>query len=131
MPSRPPLFAVTTRNSWLIPPALLCAALIGLLIVFQGPVHLFGLFFGLIFGLGVLWFLISVIFPGRADLTCPECQAETLERLSPTSALGLRCSACDFTDPDHSSWMIAELEGLPLEPLVFADAETPSSNPPA
>lgn len=118
----PPLrerFAVTSRTSWLIPPAFLFATLLGVSIVLSGPVELWGFALTALLIVGVLWVLVSVFFPGRAELTCPRCSASALERLSQASVTGIRCSACGFEDPDASSWMIAEQEGVPLEGIVM------------
>ena len=112
-------FAVTSRTSWLIPPAFLFATILGVSIVLSGPVELYGFALTALLVVGVLWVLISVFFPGRAELTCPRCSAAELERMSPDEVTGIRCRACGFVDPDASSWMIAEQEGVPLEGIVM------------
>ena len=130
----PPLrqrFAVTSRTSWLIPPAFLFATLLGVSIVLSGPIELYGFALTALFVVGVLWTLISVFFPGRAELTCPRCSAAALGRLSLDSVTGIRCAACGFEDPDASSWMIAEQEGVPLEGIVMENRRRKEAEPSA
>jgi hypothetical protein len=112
-------FAVTSRTAWLIPPAFLFAALLGVGIVMQGPIELYGFALAALFGVGVLWLLISMFFPGKADLGCPRCKEEALERMSLDSVTGIRCASCGYEDAAASSWMIAEREGVPLEGIVM------------
>jgi hypothetical protein len=130
-PARARRFAVTSRTSWLIPPAFLFATLLGVSIVLSGPLELYGFALTALFVVGVLWTLISVFFPGRAELSCPRCSAPALERLSLDSVTGIRCSACGFEDPDASSWMIAEQEGVPLEGIVMKNRRRKEAGPSA
>lgn len=115
----PRSFAVTSRTSWLIAPAFLAAALVGVGIVFRAPEGLLEFGLGGLFVIGLLWALISIFFPGRPDVTCSECGAESLERLSPDAVVGLRCGECGHVDESASGWMFAEQEGIPLEGIVL------------
>ena len=54
--------------------------------------------------------------PSRA---CPACGEERLERLDPTTTMGVRCAACGHEDPEATGWFLAEDEGDDLEPLVL------------
>ncbi len=116
---RRPRFALTSRTSWLIPPVMLAAAILGAAIVLRGPFELYGYALGAIFIFGLIWLFISCVYPDRADSTCPECDADELERLDPTTTIGVRCKACGFVDAHVSSWMFAEHEGVPLEGIVM------------
>ncbi len=113
-------------------PALSRALLAGLLpLVFLGalaaalaclrapPAWLAGLVLGGALVLCAGWVLVSVLWPGRAERTCPACGKETLERLERSSTVGQRCGACGFAEAEESAWLLAEEDGVPLEPLVL------------
>jgi hypothetical protein len=74
--------------------------------------------------------MTSVLWPGRADRTCPACGAEAVVRLEPDALVGRRCSACAWHDATASAWMIAEEEGAPLEPLVLQHRSAGVDRPP-
>ena len=71
-------------------------------------------------GLCLVWVLVSVFFPARADRSCPRCGEESLERLDRTRTTGIRCRACGFRDEQASAWLMAEEEG-PLEEIVLRE----------
>lgn len=106
------------RGSWLIGPLLLAAVSAGVLFVFRGPDHVFGIAFGLVLGLGFLWILVSTMFPSKPDRTCPQCGQDTLVRLDPKTTRGLTCGACAWTDASASSFYLAEDDGV-LQDLVL------------
>ena len=108
------------RGGWLVPPLMLAAIAAGLLFVFRGPDQIFGLCFGLVLALGILWIVVSALLPGRADRTCPSCGGAGLERLDPQSTHGVRCSLCAWQDETASSFLLAEEEG-PLEDIVLRE----------
>lgn len=110
--------APEARAAWLIGPLLLASVASGMLFVFRGPDHLFGVALGVVLGLGFLWILISVLFPGKPDRTCPRCGNKALERIDPASTLGIRCRMCAWEDGDASGFLFAEEEG-PLEDTVL------------
>ncbi len=66
------------------------------------------------------WIFVSVFYPARADRTCPECKEEALERLDLNTTRGVTCSRCGHTDPDETSWFMAEEETV-LEEIVLAE----------
>ena len=104
--------------SWLIPPLLLGSAVIGVVLVTQGGSALFGWTVGGLISLGLLWVLVSSLFPAEPDRTCPECGGETLVRMDPNTTHGIRCVACAFEDAEASSFLMAEQEG-PLEATIL------------
>jgi hypothetical protein len=69
----------------------------------------------LVFG----WVGVSVLWPSRADRKCPQCQAESLERLDPMGAVGVICQQCGWSDETASAWYMAEEELEALEPLAM------------
>jgi predicted RNA-binding Zn-ribbon protein involved in translation (DUF1610 family) len=71
------------------------------------------------------WVLVSVLWPARAERTCPACGALALERRERTSTVGRRCRACGFAEDEESAWLLAEDEGVPLEPLVLEERRNP------
>lgn len=105
---------------WLIAPLLLSATLAGIAFVLRGPDQLFLWAFGSMFGIALLWVLVSVFFPAPVDRTCPECGATALARIDPQSTRGLICTACGWRDETTSSFLLAEAEG-PLEETVLRE----------
>jgi hypothetical protein len=99
------------RAAWLIGPLLLASIGAGMLFVFRGPDHLFGVALGLVLGIGFLWMLISVLFPAKPHRTCPHCAERSLERLDAGSTQGVRCAACGWQDEAASGFLMAEEEG--------------------
>ena len=106
------------RYSWLFPLAFLGAVGAGAALILWQPPWLTGAVVAVLLGTGVLWVAVSALWPAKADRNCPECSEDTLVRLDPKTATGLRCSACGYEDPEASSWFLAEEEG-PLEDLVL------------
>lgn len=120
-PERPARRTAERHGGWLsfvLPAALLAGACLPLVFIVRRPVGLFGWVLGIGFTAVLLWIVVSTLWPGRADRTCPECGGQGLRRLDPTTTRGLECSECGWSDPDESSWMIAEEEG-PLEEVVM------------
>lgn len=101
-----------------MPPVLLTATACGVLLVMQGPERAFVASAGVALALVVLWVLVSVFFPARADRTCPACGAESLERLDLRTTQGILCARCGLRDAEQSSFLLAEEEG-PLERIVL------------
>jgi len=104
----------------LAPFALLGAVALGVLIVRAGPRWVAIAGFALLFGGVALWALTSVLWPGRADRTCPACGAEAVRRTGDDPLIGRCCASCGWRDDAESAWMIAEEEEDALEPLVLA-----------
>jgi hypothetical protein len=113
-----------SRSAWLIGPLLLASVAAGMLFVFRGADHLFGVALGVVMGLGFLWILVSVLFPARPDRTCPRCGNKALERLDPGSTHGLHCRMCHWEDADASSFLYAEEEGT-FEDAVLRERGDP------
>jgi len=99
------------HGAWLIGPLLLASVAAGMVFVFRGVDHLFGVALGVVLGLGFLWVLVSVLFPAKPDRTCPGCGRRSLERIDPKSTHGLCCTACDWLDEEASGFLLAEEEG--------------------
>lgn len=115
----------------LVPLAWIAAAAGGLWLVRRLPQAAFGWVAGAVLGLAILWILVSVLWPARAERTCPSCGRASLRRLDRETTLGLACEACGFVDESASSWYLAEEEG-PLEELVLsARRRTRPPSPPA
>lgn len=70
--------------------------------------------------MALVWVMVSVFWPARADRTCPRCGAERLVRADPRTTLGVRCEACGHEDLEVSSWLLAEDEGDALEEMVIS-----------
>lgn len=105
---------------WLMPPVLLAATACGVLLVLRGPERAFVVSAGIALALVVLWVLVSIFLPARADRTCPACGAESLERLDPRTTHGILCARCGLRDAEQSSFLLAEEEG-PLERIVLEE----------
>ena len=117
------------RLAWaLIPVLSLLAVAAGLWIVRSAPPGLAGWTLASVLVAACLWILGSVLWPARAERTCPRCGAAALVRLDPRATHGLLCERCGFRDESASSWLLAEEEG-PLEELVL-DARARRSRPP-
>lgn len=108
--------------AWLAPPAMLAGVLVGVAWVKAGPTGLWGYVLAALFAVAMGWIVVSVLWPARADRTCPRCGSEELERVDPRTTVGIRCAACGFVDESKSSWLLAEEEG-PLEGIVLEQRE--------
>jgi len=107
---------------WLTGPIYLLAALGAAFFVLQGPGDLFGYVMGGLIALALGWMLVSSFLSTRQDKHCPECGAESVGRLDPSTTLGLVCTACGWQDPEASSFYLAEEEGS-LETLILEKRE--------
>lgn len=105
---------------WFLPPAMLAAVAVGVLLVTSGPGWLLGAALSMLFGLGFGWMLVSVLYPARADRRCTHCGADALARIDPDATSGLLCRACGRRDETASAWLLAEEEG-PLERTVLRE----------
>ena len=104
-------------RAWLVGPILLAAVVAGALLVLRGLDRAFASALTSLFGLVVVWILVSVFWPGRPDRSCPKCAGSALRRIDPHSTRGVACDACGHLDPDASSFLLAEDEGVPIEPM--------------
>lgn len=103
-----------------MPPTLLAATACGVIFVLRGPDRIFGAALALLFGLALLWMLLSIFLPARGQRTCPECGRETLRRLDSDTTRGIVCSACGHADSEQSSFLLAEEETM-IEPIVLRE----------
>lgn len=103
-----------------MPPLLLAGVTAGAAVVLRGPEATFGWVLTGLTGAAVLWIVISVLWPARAERTCPSCGGQTLERLDRETTRGQRCRACGWRDETASSFLFAEEEG-PLEDIVLRE----------
>jgi hypothetical protein len=103
----------------LLPVVFLGATLGAAFLVLRGPDRLFGWALGAMLGASLLWIVISVLFPAKADRTCPRCGAESLERSDPQRTEGLACTSCGWRDDAESGFLLAEDDGVPIEPMVL------------
>lgn len=117
--SEPPVRSASRLAPWLVGPLLLCATALGAWIVKTGPDWLLGAALGVVIGTGLVWVLISALFPAEADRVCPSCGEEAIERLDPKTTTGLVCRSCGFQDDSASGWFLAEDEEPELEALVL------------
>ena len=114
---------------WVLPPLLLGATGLGVFIVLRQPDGLFGWVLALLVGAVVVWILASSIWPAKADRRCPKCGLETLERQDPMRLEGVVCTECGWSDETESSFLFAEDEGVPLEPIVLEERGAPARPP--
>ena len=105
---------------WILPVMVFGAIAVALqLLRFGGPkLAYFILGATLLIGFG--WILVSALHPAKADRICPKCGEEALERLDPETTRGVTCTSCGHTDPDESSWFLAEEETV-LEEIVLRE----------
>ena len=99
---------------------MLLASGCGVILVLQGPDRLFVAALAGMFGLALVWILVSIFWPARADRTCPACGRPSLRRLDAAHAQGVACDACGHADPDESSFLLAE-EECAIEPIVLRE----------
>ena len=107
-----------TRILWFAPLGMLLAVVAVARIVRNPPEGIIGIVLGSLLVLALGWIFVSVLWPARADRTCPSCGKDALERLDPDDTQGILCSACGWRDETTSSWLMAEEEG-PLEEVVL------------
>jgi hypothetical protein len=111
--------SVARWTGWLVAPLMLAAVALAGLLVLRLPFGVFGKCLAVLFALPFLWILVSVLWPARADRTCPRCGGAGLRRIDPGTTHGVACSACGWRDEGESAWLLAEEEG-PLEEIVLA-----------
>lgn len=111
------------RHPWILGPIYLGTVLLGAVIILSRPSGLTMVVLGIFVGIALVWVLVSALWPAKADRNCPSCESEGLVRLDPETTTGLKCSDCGWTDPDASSWFLAEEEG-PLEELVLRERQS-------
>jgi hypothetical protein len=104
-----------------MPPVLLSATACGVALVLRGPERAFVISAAIGFALVVAWVLVSIFFPARADRICPDCGAESLERLDARTTRGILCARCGRVDPERSSFLLAEEEEGAIERIVIEE----------
>jgi Zn ribbon nucleic-acid-binding protein len=109
-----------TSLVWLSPVGMLLAVGAGAWLARSPPEYLLGVVLGTILVLALGWIAASVLWPARADRTCPACKKTTIERIDEDETHGIHCTACGWRDETTSSWLLAEEEG-PLEEVVLAE----------
>ena len=115
---------------WFVPPLALAAIGVGFVVVRARPANLFPWVVGALV-LGVVgWVLISALTPAKADRRCPQCGADSLERLYRNTTRGLRCGRCAWQDETASSFFLAEDELTALEDVVLHERHMPNDGPP-
>ena len=114
---------------WLSPLALM-GAIAGAILILRSPWNLFPWVLGFLLAVALLWVLVSSLYPGKPDRRCPACGQEALERAEASSTRGLTCSHCLWSDPDASSFLLAEEEGA-LDDLLRNDRVSPEARRPA
>jgi ribosomal protein L37AE/L43A len=113
--------AGSSRAAWLIGPLLLCSIGAAIAFVMRGPDQVFGVAFGLVLALGLVWILISALFPASADRRCPQCGRATVIRIDVRVLTGLRCRSCSWRDESASAFVHAEDDGEPFEDAVLRE----------
>jgi hypothetical protein len=94
---------------------MLAAAIGSILLVTGGAQRAFGLALAVLVAAAITWILVSVFWPATPNRTCPECGRAALRRSDPSTTRGVECAQCGATDPDRSSFLLAEEEDGPLE----------------
>ncbi len=111
-------------SGYWMPPLFLGSVLFGIVLLTRRPDGLWAYVVGAIFVVVFGWFLVSTLWPGRAERKCPACEQEGLTRLSEESHRGLRCTLCGFEDENASSFFIAEEEGTLEETVMLERGRT-------
>ncbi|MAF67280.1 MAG: hypothetical protein CMJ84_16690 [Planctomycetes bacterium] len=122
-PEQPPVQpvpAISPLASWFLPPLFLASAAAGVALVLHGPDALFGWAMGAVFGTGLAWLAVSILFPPTIDRRCPRCGEEGVERLDRQATHGIHCTRCGLRDETISSFLLAEEEGS-LEEIVMVE----------
>jgi ribosomal protein L37AE/L43A len=109
------------RAGWMIGPLLLCCVACAMLFIVRGPDQIFGVAFGIVLCVGLVWILVSALLPARADRNCPQCGRKTVQRIDARTLHGLRCRACSWRDESASAFIHAEDDGRPLEDIVLRE----------
>ena len=113
--------AQNTVLAWLMPPLFLSSIGLGLWLISNPPENIFAWTAGFFVALGLLWILVSTVFPrGVAERICPACGADTLVRADPAHTRGKVCSTCLWKDESVSSFLMAEEDDAPLEADILA-----------
>jgi hypothetical protein len=107
--------------------AVLCAAML----VLRGADRAFVAAVSILIGLSVLWILVSVLWPARADRTCPACGEAGLRRLNARSTRGVACLSCGHKDEEQSSFLLAEDDGDALETIRLEERSKARARGPA
>ena len=126
-PESPQESAPTARpanTGYWMPPLFLGSVLLGIVLLTRRPDGLWAYVVGAIFVVVFGWFLVSTLWPSRAERNCPACEREGLTRLSEESHRGLRCTLCGFEDENASSFFIAEEEGTLEETVMLERGRT-------
>ncbi len=110
----------TKLLAFLVPFPLFAALALAFVILGPRPLGIYAVVSGGLFAAILVWILISVLWPARAERRCPRCGGETLGRIDPNATIGVACSRCGFQDAERSAWLLAEEEG-PLERIVLEE----------
>jgi DNA-directed RNA polymerase subunit RPC12/RpoP len=108
---------------WLVAPAILASIAAAFALVLNGPDSMFGIVFGAVVALGLGWILVCSLVPAKADRKCPQCGKQGLVRLDARTTRGVRCTRCSFRDETASSFLLAEEEGVAIEPTVLHERD--------
>lgn len=103
---------------WLVGPCTLLGTTAAVLLVTRGVDRAFGITAASFAALALAWVLVSTFWPAAPDRTCPECGRPGLARLDARTTRGVLCAECGASDPDRSSFLMAEEEEGPLEPMI-------------
>ena len=110
----------SSLTNWLFGPAALAAIGLGTAAVRSGPSWVLGLTLGLMLGGTFLWVFVSVLWPSKANKTCPVCGEDTIRRANENSTRGVVCASCGHEDSSASSFYLAEESDEPMEPMLLA-----------
>lgn len=110
---------------WLVGPLILGSIAAAMLFVFRGPDEVFGVAFAVVLALGLLWILVSALFPASAERRCPRCRRPSIVRADAQKLTGLRCEACSWRDDSASAFIHAEDDGTPFEDIVLRERGKP------
>ncbi|MDP6519544.1 MAG: hypothetical protein QF724_09600 [Planctomycetota bacterium] len=127
-PRRRPPRGLGRLAAYLVGPAYLAAAALGLSLVFGGDSRLFGWALGALFGVLLVWLTISIFYPTAGQPPCPACSEDRTEPLDPQTTRGIKCGACGFVDEEASSFYHAEESGS-LITIVRREAGLPDAPP--
>jgi hypothetical protein len=100
---------------------MLLATFCGLLLTQRGFDRTFAWALAGLLGAAIVWILVSVLWPSRADRTCASCGSPSLRRRDPRSTKGVACAECGYEDASASSFLLAEEDAGSIEPIVLAE----------